>query len=343
MRIIKKEKNAIILNLDIYSITQTATDMYAIWSSCNSHQKGKAGRPKGSRTQAISRTDNNHVLKKTFKYNRNLINCNFTGKQNELFITLTYGDRSIKGVSGAKQFSKDFDLFIHKLKYLTFNGNMKKATKYLLWFVALEPQGSGVWHAHILVKWLNRERIFIDPFTLAKIWGKGYVKANHIDNISNIGAYLSAYLTDVVIDPEQALRSNTQTKWTRRHEHMVEKGARLAMYPAGVRLCRHSRNLNKPDHFYMNGKDLKELLLVEGWKLTGCQTVEIETNTIQQDPYTGELSPLIITIKQFYYQRDPEVAQKFKLVKKLAFLRHVSVAEVLATLGTSSINDFILN
>ena len=118
-------KNAVaILKSELYSVIETPTDLYAVYSSCNSRQRGKAGRKKGAITSTSKRTDNIRNLKKTFKRNRDLINCNFNGGSgNVLFITLTYADRKVKGKEGAKRVNHDVDLFIHNLKYATYNGN----------------------------------------------------------------------------------------------------------------------------------------------------------------------------------------------------------------------------
>ena len=330
MKNIKSKRSAEILKSDIFTIHQTHTDMYAVWSSCNSRQKGKCGRRKGTKTRTKSRTENIGNLKRTFAKNRELINCNFNGGDNELFITLTYSNRKVKGKSGAQRFNKDFDSFMHTLKYLTFKGNKQKATKFLKWFTALEPQADGVWHAHCLLKWSDRKKIFISNQKIAKIWKQGFVKVNQIKDVDNVGAYLTAYLTNVVIDPKKATKSS---KWTRNHKHMVEKGGRLGMYPAGIKLSRHSRNLTKPAKFNATGIELQKLAQIEGWKLSGCKVNSIKTDSVQKDGLNGELVPLVIETKQFYFKRSVEVAQRFKLIKQIAHKENKSVKEILNSMG----------
>lgn len=333
-------KNAVaILKSELYSVIETPTDLYAVYSSCNSRQRGKAGRKKGAITSTSKRTDNIRNLKKTFKRNRDLINCNFNGGSgNVLFITLTYADRKVKGKEGAKRVNHDVDLFIHNLKYATYNGNLKRATRYLKWSVTLEPQADGVWHLHCLFCWTDREKIYIPNHSLNNMWGQGFVKVNSVDNISNVGAYLTAYLTNVVIDPEKATKNS---HWTRNYEHMIEKGGRLSMYPAGVKLCRHSRNLIKPAKYCADGDELKKNLILEGWHLNGSKNVKIDTKTIRKNPVTGKKESLIIEIKQFYFIRSRDVAEKFRLIRKIAKKSGKSVAEVLATAGLSSISEII--
>lgn len=334
MEVLSKKNSATILNSDIYSVTQTPTDMYAVWSSCNSKQKEKAGRKRNSKTRTIKRTENLNNLKHTFKRNRDLINCNFNGGGNTLFITLTYADRTVKGKEGTKRVNKDIDGFLHRLKYATYQGNLKRATRYLRWFLALEPQADGVWHLHCLFKWTDKEKIYIPNSKLQSLWNQGFVRVNKIDDVSNVGAYLTAYLTNVIVKPKQATNN---THWTRRHEHMIEKGGRLNMYPAGVKLCRHSRNLEKPAKFYLKGNNLRNIAVCEGWHLNKAQTIQIQTDTIQKNPYTGKKEFLIIEIKQFYFSRSFEVSEKFKLMRKIAKIKQKSIAEILATIGYSNI------
>lgn len=340
MKIIKQNNSAEILNSDIYTVTQTSTDMYAVWSSCNSRQKKTAGRKKGSKTTTTKRIDNINNLKRTFKRNRDLINCNFTGGSNSLFITLTYADRTVKGKAGAKRVNKDVDGFLHRLKYVTYKGNMRRATKCLYWFLALEPQADGVWHLHCLFQWQDREHIYIANNSLNHLWGHGFVKVNTIKGVSNIGAYLSAYLTNVVVNPKQAIKN---THWTRRHEHMIEKGGRLNMYPAGVRLCRHSRNLQNPSKFCATGVELRKIATYEGWQLNGCKTVQIKTDSVCKNPCTGKHESLIIEVKQFYFSRAPEVAQKYKLIRQVAKIKHKTIAEILDTTGFSNVFEIFKN
>lgn len=344
MKLIHVDKHAQINNGDFYTVIQTHNDMYAVWSSCNSRKKGVAGRKTGSTTKTNKRVDNLSNLKHTFKRNRDLINTNFDGgSSNLLFITLTYADRTIKGKDGAKQVNKDFDKFIKKLKYSTYYGNVKRGTKNLAWFSALEPQASGVWHLHCILQWKDREKIFIPNFKLSTMWGHGFVKVNRIKDVSNIGAYLSAYLTNVIIDPENASKSKKETKWTRKHEHMVEKGSRLPMYPAGIRLCRHSRNLKNPKKQVMTGLDLKFLILHEGWKNTFSITKEFELDQEKKEP-TEEQQNMnktnIIEIKQFYFVADHSIPERYKTLKKLAQIKATPVSKLLRSMGYNSLLDF---
>jgi len=147
-------------------------------------------------------------VKQTVKRIRNLINSNFFGmSDNEYFITLTYKEN----MTDSKKLYKDFDKFIKKLKY---------DNKDLLYIGVVEPQARGAWHVHLLLKNVNN----IDNDYISSKWNLGYTYLTVLNNVDNVGAYLSAYLT------------NTSDK----------KGARLYLYPQNMNIFRCSRNCKRP-------------------------------------------------------------------------------------------------
>lgn len=130
------KSEAFFLPSDLIKVTADRLQLKAVWTSCKNSKK--VGRPRGSKTKTKKRTENSYSLKKTFERNSSLINSNFYGENGEFFITLTYRDQTIKGKEGAKVVSKDFDCFIHKVKY-----HFAKNTP-IRWFLALEPTAQGV-------------------------------------------------------------------------------------------------------------------------------------------------------------------------------------------------------
>jgi hypothetical protein len=67
------------------------------------------------------------------------------------------------------------------------------------------------------------------------LWGHGGVNIKRLDSSDNIGAYLSAYLSNLPTD------SKTET------EKSYIKGARLHLYPPGMNFYRCSRGIKKPE------------------------------------------------------------------------------------------------
>ena len=147
-------------------------------------------------------------VKQSIKNIRYLINSNFNGlRDDEYFITLTYAEN----MTDSKRLYKDFEKFIKKLKYMS---------KDLLYIGVVEPQGRGAWHVHLLLKNIQN----LDNDIISKKWGKGYTYLEVLNNVDNVGAYLSAYLT------------NTKEK----------KYARLYLYPKNMNILRCSRNCKRP-------------------------------------------------------------------------------------------------
>lgn len=166
-----------------------------------------------------TREDNLVSLRRTIKKLRGLINCNFEGADNELFITLTYKEN----MRDYRRLYNDFKKFYQKLKRRYRDIEFR-------YISVIEPQERGAWHVHLLLKALNRDYLFIDnDSVISDLWGHGYTKTKRLYGVDNVGAYLSAYLTDLI--DEQGRK---------------KKGARLYLYPAGVNIYRCSRNCSKP-------------------------------------------------------------------------------------------------
>lgn len=300
--IVTKPKDVVFTQTDLINITKTKTDIYASWTSAKNGSNG-IHEHKPHQMKATKRTDNISTLKKSFKRNRDIINCNFTGATNELFLTLTYRDRQ-RG-KDIKKVNADFDRFIKRIKRKT-----HVTTANLVWFSALEPQADGTWHLHCLLKWRDRNRIFIANTILAALWGCGFTKTTAIDNVTNVGAYLTAYLTNIVVDSTKENEMKDSTTWTTNHEHMVEKGGRLGYYRAFTHVGRHSRNCKQPQTIYMSADQLNQMIAVEGWQCTGAKSYDLLIPRMSQDDFG-------ISVKQKYYHRDPIIADKVALLFKL--------------------------
>ena len=250
-----------------------------------------------------NRGQNIKGLKSTFKTIRNLINNNFTGASNELFITLSYKEN----MTDVKKLYLDFKKFIQKLK------RKHNDIEYLS---IVEPQGRGAWHCHVLMKFNQLETVYIkNNDEIWPMWGHGFTKTKSLKDIDNIGAYLNAYLTDVEITDENekilwdAVRhrdsawitvneDNGETYNVKVHDDVelkvVErevsedgkkvtkkflKGARLHMYPSGMNLYRCSRGIKKPD--------TEKMMYLEAKKKVGSRPANFsQTTEISKDGRT---------------------------------------------------------
>src|SRR5690606_16896627 len=148
-------------------------------------------------THSENRQQNYNSLRQTFKKLRYLINNNFTGKGNELHVILTYK----KNMKDPKQLYSDFDKFIKRIRY-----EYKKESS-IDYLCVVEPQGRGAWHCHVLMRFNDLDTIFIQNKDLRALWGLGFVTIKSLNEVDNIGAYLSAYLADVELTEENAVQA----------------------------------------------------------------------------------------------------------------------------------------
>lgn len=184
-----------------------------------------------------NRKDSYNSLRQTFKKLRYLINNNFVGNANELFITLTYK----KNMKDSRVLYDDFRKFIKKLRY-----RFSKVSP-IEYICVVEPQKRGAWHCHTLLKFTGLKEAYIASDLLSDLWGHGFVYVESLKDVDNIGAYLSAYLTDLPIDSDG---SSDNKKF--------EKGARLALYPPGMNLYRSSRGIVAPERKVVKMSDIKK-------------------------------------------------------------------------------------
>ncbi|HFU4138252.1 TPA: hypothetical protein ACGO73_002058, partial [Streptococcus suis] len=189
-----------------------------------------------------NRSESYNSLRQTFKKIRYLINNNFTGKPNELFVTLTYAEN----MTDTNRLYTDIKKFMMKLRY---KYNDVSDIDYLS---VIEPQGRGAWHIHMLLRFNALSSVFVPSHELAELWGHGFIKIERIQNVDNIGAYLSAYLADVELTSDnihKAVREDMEIieKEVDGEKKKFVKGGRLHMYPSGMNLYRKSKGITFPE------------------------------------------------------------------------------------------------
>lgn len=222
-----------------------------------------------------NRSQNANSLRKTFKKLRYLINNNFVGKPNELFITLTYRENMVDTV----QLYEDFKKFVLRLKY---NFSDMGRIEYI---DVVEPQKRGAWHHHVLIKFVDQVNVFIPNKKLSDVWGHGFVRVNRINDIDNVGAYLTAYLSDIPLDEFDTnvnIVGEVVEKKIGDKTKKIVKGGRLYMYPSGTNLYRKSKGIKFPARNVMKYKDAK--------KLVANSLKTVESNTfLEIDDYTNHI------------------------------------------------------
>lgn len=201
-----------------------------------------------------NRQQNYNSLRQTFKKLRYLINNNFIGKGNELHITLTYEEN----MTDPERLYSDFKRFMTRLRR-AYN------TTTIDYICVVEPQERGAWHCHVLMRFNDFKRIFIPSSKIEELWEQGFVKIKALKDIDNIGAYLSAYLSDVELSENtvsKAIEENREisVKVVEGEEKKFVKGGRLHLYPVGMNLYRKSRGIVLPEREEMYYKDIKKVV-----------------------------------------------------------------------------------
>lgn len=182
------------------------------------------------------RTENLNSLLRTFRNLRMLINNNFKGSNHEAMLTLTYKEN----MTDFHRLGRDFANFRHKLN------RIYPGFQYIR---IAEPQGRGAWHLHVLIK-VEDQEFYIKNDDLAKMWGQGFTFVKHLSNIDNVGSYVSAYLSDIPVNPDDELKDGKPKK--------VIKGGRLHMYPTNMRLYTKSKGIELPKSFFTSYGQIKK-------------------------------------------------------------------------------------
>lgn len=192
-----------------------------------------------------NRSENTKSVRESIGRLRDLINNNFSGGKNELWITLTFDKNKI---FQPKELLPYFEKFIKRLRY-------KYNNKKIDYIYIPEPHEKGDWHIHLLLK--SDKQLSIPNKVLAELWGQGFVKVNRLKDIDNVGAYVSAYLINI--------KEGEETK----------KGARLYLYPTGHHIYRASKGIIQPEIIKTTYKDAQKE--VNAKNLVYEDTVQIET------------------------------------------------------------------
>lgn len=196
----------------------------------------ETGEIKNMNQESEKRTDNLDSVRRTMKRLRRLIGANFVSneinRKDQLWITLTYReDVNATDKNSPEIVYKDFKRFIRKLR-----GKYNPTIEYI---AVLEPQASGRWHLHVLMKTINNSKLYIPNSDIENLWGKGFTSTKRLKNSDNVSAYVMAYVSNVEIDLKSSDKGKANSK-------KVIKGGRLSFYPKGIRIYRRSRNLVDP-------------------------------------------------------------------------------------------------
>lgn len=186
----------------------------------------------GGRTKEVGNNREKNRKDSTYRARqrvRRLALANFTNK--DKFLTLTFRDGVVSDVTDITECNRYFAKFIMRLKH-----KYGKDLKYLGVIEFQDKNGRGAVHYHVLfnLPWVPVDKI-------ADIWAGGFVWINEINNVDNIGAYMTKYMTKNIDD-----------------KRLRGKKSYLA-----------SRNLEKPKEY--TGNDAMEI--IEGYALEDIKPV----------------------------------------------------------------------
>ena len=193
-----------------------------------------------------TRKDNKKGLYKTFANARAVINANVTDVSKVRWCTLTYAEN----MTDPKRLYTDFEKFNKRFQYYCNQKGYSKPE----YIVMMEPQGRGAWHAHLLYIWQDQKAPYISNQDFREMWGHGFVRIKKLDNVDNVGAYLTAYLGDMEIDEMDVSKAvgkqckvvEVEDEDGKKVKKAIVKGARLDLYPANFNMLRCSRGVKRP-------------------------------------------------------------------------------------------------
>lgn len=225
---------------------------------------------------------------KSLAQGRDLLNTNITDVSFCRWVTLTYAEN----MTDPAKLAFDFKNFNKRCRSIF--GNYDYIT-------AAEPQARGAWHLHCVFIF-EQKAPYMENKIVADCWKQGFVTVKRLDDVDNVGAYLTAYLGDmelleaqqanIYVNPNKELKTvdyedENGNKQTKRYV----KGARLKMYPPGFHIFRWSKGIKKPAVSLTSYKQAKEK--ASSAKLTFTKTIALEDpekdfkNNLQYEYYNS--------------------------------------------------------
>lgn len=119
---------------------------------------------------------------------RRLINSNFDFK-NSKFITLTFNNQQDFDIKNPLETNKRLSRYIDRLR------RRFSSLKYVWVLEFQDTNGRGAVHYHMVCN-----LPYIKTKDLEDLWGHGFVKINSVDKVDNVGAYVTAYMTEDMDD-----------------------------------------------------------------------------------------------------------------------------------------------
>lgn len=221
---------------------------------------------------------------KSLAQGRDLLNTNILDVSCCRWITLTYAEN----MTDSNKLRKDFEHF---------NKRCRELFGHYEYITAAEPQGRGAWHLHVVLIFSGKAPYMANDI-VRDCWKQGFVTVKRLDDVDNVGAYLTAYLGDMELSEASELDSIhcvgfknvdfVDENGEKQTKHYL-KGARLVLYPPGFHIFRWSKGIKKPAVSLTSYEQAREK--IGSAKLTFSKTVLLEDsetdfkNTLQYEYY----------------------------------------------------------
>lgn len=223
-----------------------------------------------------NRLDNIKSVRRSLSDLRDVLNANVIDVSFCRWVTLTYAEN----MTDTKRLYDDFRLFVMRFRYYLKKRDYNKCE----YIVAMEPQARGAWHCHIVFIF-DKKAPYIPNDELRELWGQGFVTVKRLDDVDNVGAYLTAYLGDMELqdaidnnlcDLSSEIKSVDVDIDGKKVTKKYLKGCRLKMYPTGFHLWRSSRGIKKPVVTKMTNEQAEKK--VSSGKLTYENTIYLSND-----------------------------------------------------------------
>ena len=180
----------------------------------------------------IFKTDK--TIRRTMKETiRPLLENNFKGGNNELFVTLTFE----KDMNNFKELPKIFNNFWNRLCY-----TYKKLDLACLYVKEMQQERRS-WHFHLIIKEINGKYLFIPNKKMREIWKLGYTKTNRITTDYKVW--------NIEIDEEKAMLNTSNIKSEKFHiekviDYMCKLRTKSGEIPSNGRIHGKKGNIKPP-------------------------------------------------------------------------------------------------
>lgn len=176
-------KGKIVISGDVVEVYKYTKGYKKGFAKCS--LEGSGGRKSDYKSESY--TENREkVLNRAKRDLRRLINANNNAYGSEFttkFLTLTFK----KNVVDLDYAHGEFKKFILRLNYAVF----KVKRSVLMYTCVVEFQKRGAIHYHLVLYNMP----WFDVNEIAKIWGHGFVKINKCEEVDNLGAYVTKYMS----------------------------------------------------------------------------------------------------------------------------------------------------